>query len=399
MNLRLVDEVLHELLSVVKPTTKTEVRNLTKALGCVLTREVVSPVNVPPADNSAMDGYAVCASDISTDTWFEVSQRIAAGSEPGTLKKGTVARIFTGAQIPAGADAVIIQEDAEQDGDHVRFREHAAAGDNVRPLGQDIRSGEVIIAAGSLIDPASLALIASVGIPALEIFSPLKVAILSTGDELVEPGDQPKTGQIFNSNRYVLAGMLHQLGMQVVDIGIVRDTATATEAALLAAAQDADCIISSGGVSVGEEDHVKAAVEKLGQLNLWKLAIKPGKPLAFGHVKGVPFFGLPGNPVSSFVTFHIVARPYLRAMQGIRSPGNKSFFGCADFSFSAGGRREYLRVRLTPKEDGTTSLEKFPAEGSGIMSSVVWADALAEIEIGQTVVPGDLVRFYPLKGV
>ena len=413
MTLRPVDEVVARLLDLAQPTQMTESRVLDLALGCFLARDLESPVDVPPMPNSAMDGYAVDSRAVAGlvgdsnpgdsnvgdsnggDVWLPVSDRIAAGQTGGPLLPGTAARIFTGATLPDGADAVVIQEDTELHDRKVRLRQRPAPGDNVRPQGQDVTRGDVILQTGDRLGPDSLALVASVGIPEVTVYTPLKVAIMSTGDELVEPGSVTSPGKIYNSNRHALAGLLKVMGMTVIDLGIIKDTPADTETCLLAAAAQADCILTSGGVSVGEEDHVKAVVEKLGGIDIWKLAIKPGKPLAYGHVQGVPFFGLPGNPVSTFVTFLIIARPCLLAMQGARTPCHKAYFGAAGFDFQAGGRREYLRVRTNPGDDGQVHLDIFPNQGSGIMTSVVWADALAEVEMNQRVKPGDRLKFYP----
>lgn len=402
-NLQPVDTVVELLLARVQPVVAMESRHLDNALNCYLAETIVSPIDVPPANNSAMDGYALDSSSLksssssTTDTLLEVSDRIPAGSVGKPLVPGTLARIFTGAEIPAGADTVVIQEDTERLGDKIRILAMPHPGENVRPKGQDVGAGDAILSKGARLTPESLALAASVGVSEVNVFTPLKVAIMSTGDELVEPGGKTHPGQIFNSNRYAIAGLLRNMGMEVIDLGIVRDTQVDTERSLGEAARCADCIITSGGVSVGEEDYVKAAVEKLGKIDIWKLAIKPGKPLAYGEVNGVPFFGLPGNPVSTFVTFLMVAKPYLISMQGGSSPENIAYYGQANFNFKAGSRREYIRVQTSVTSNGVVMLEKFSNQGSGIMTSVVWADALAEVEIDQVVEPGDAIKFYPLR--
>ena len=394
--LRAVDDVVDQLLSAVVVTDRHETVNLDDALGKYLYRDICSPVFVPPAANSAMDGYAINSNDrsIAVGGVYEVSDRIAAGSVGNTLKAGSLARIFTGAPMPEGADTVLIQEDTSQIGAKVRINELPVPGENVRPKGQDIKKGETILPAGHRLRPQDLGLVASVGIPKIEVFQPLKVAILSTGDELVEPAGQLTPGQIFNGNSYALAGLLREIGMEVVDLGLVEDTERATRDALTEGAAGSDCILSTGGVSVGDEDHVRAAVEALGSLDIWRLAIKPGKPLAFGNVKGTPFFGLPGNPVSTYVTFMIIARPYLIAAQGGGEPRARCYFGMADFDFLAGDRREYLRVRVSTDEKGEVVVRKFGNQGSGIMSSVSWANALAEVEIGRQVTVGDRIKYY-----
>ncbi len=393
--LRPVDEVIAHLLDKVTPLTETRTVKLEDALGHYLASDITSSIDVPPAANSAMDGYAVISAEISEAELYDISARIPAGSVGEAIVAGTIVRIFTGAQIPPGADAVVIQENTERVGDQVRINVVPDRGENIRPQGQDISAGSIILKRGKRLQPQDLSLAASVGKSQVEIFRPLKVSILSTGDELVDPPGPTGPGQIYNSNRFALAGMLQDLGMEVVDLGIVADTLEATEEALRAGAEQSDCIVSTGGVSVGEEDYVKDVVERLGSLDIWRIAIKPGKPLAFGDVMGTPFFGLPGNPVSTFITFAIVARPYLIAYQGGSEIQATCYSGEAEFGHKAGSRREYLRVQ-TYLEDGRVKLRKFPTQGSGVMSSVSWANALAEIEVGQSVIPGDQLKFLSL---
>jgi len=321
-----------------------------------------------------------------------VSDRIPAGTVGQTLKPGSVARIFTGAPVPEGADAVIMQEVTELVGEEVRFNEVARPGQNIRQSGQDIRKGTTILSKGRNLRSQDIGLLASVGCGQVEVFKKLKIAVMSTGDELIEPGTALKPGQIYNSNHPTLQAMILQLGMEPVDLGLVEDSKEATEQALLRGAEISDCIISSGGVSVGEEDYVKGAVEKLGNLDLWRIAMKPGKPLAFGYVRGTPFFGLPGNPVSSFVTFMLIARPYLLKSQGSEALELVSIHGVTDFDMKPGSRREYLRVRTAQDDTGQVIVSNFSDQGSGVLSSVSWADGLAEIEIGREIRKGDKVR-------
>jgi len=390
-----VDEVVDWLLSRAKATDQSIVKSLDTALGLYLYLDICSPLDVPPAANSAMDGYAAAHGSLEVGGVYEVSDRIPAGTVGKPLKSGTLARIFTGAPVPEGADNVVMQENTTDLGDgKVQIKEIPELTGNVRPRGQDIEQGEVILARGHRLKPQDLALIASVGLAEVEVYRPLRIAIMSTGDELVEPPTALRPGQIYNANRYALAGLIRGLGMEVLDLGLVADTPEATRETLRQGALASDCILSTGGVSVGDEDYVRAAVESMGSLDIWRLAIKPGKPLAYGSVSGTPFFGLPGNPVSTFVTFMMIARPYLIATQGGNAPKAKHFYGVADFNFSAGNRREYLRTKIQWDENAEVTLSKYANQGSGIMSSVSWADTLAEVEIGQQITPGDKIKYY-----
>lgn len=395
-----VDEVIARLLDVAVPTTSVQTVALADATGRVLAKDVIASRNVPPAANSSMDGYAVNSADpaLAAGAELPVSDRIAAGQVGQMLVAGTAARIFTGASLPEGADAVVIQEDTEPGSDdHVRINVVPARGENVRPAGQDIKFGTTLLERGRRLRPEDLAVAASVGVASMEVYSPLRVALLSTGDELVDPPAEPGPGQIFNSNHYALVGLVRQLGMEVVNIGLVKDDFDATATALSDAAERADVIISSGGVSVGEEDHVKAALLQLGNLDMWRIAIKPGKPLAFGRVGSTPFFGLPGNPVSTYVTFRMIATPWLRRTQGMTSVLPDFYWAKARFEMGAGTRREYLRVRLESTPEGELEAELYPEQGSGVMSSVSWADALAEVDIGQEVRYGERLKVFLIR--
>nr|WP_277602396.1 gephyrin-like molybdotransferase Glp [Parahaliea mediterranea] len=365
---------------------------LGEALGAILAEDVVATIDVPAQDNSAMDGYALRAADASRP--LSVSQRIPAGTAPEPLAPGTAARIFTGAPIPAGADTVVMQEDCREEGGQLVIEATPAPGDHIRPRGQDLAAGSTVLRAGRRLKPQDLGLLASVGAASVAIYRPLKVAVVSTGDELVEPEDGAalRPGQLFNSNRYMLAALLEGLGMQVIDGGILPDDGPATGAAFERLAGEADCIISSGGVSVGEEDHVRAQVERLGELTLWRLAIKPGKPLAFGHVRGTPFIGLPGNPTSSFVTFCLLARPFLLKSQGASDWEPLAIPVRAGFSVARPGtRQDYLRVSLERQGDSLVA-RRFANQSSGVLSSVCFSDALAVVPVGATVCEGDLVE-------
>ena len=379
--------------------THTEVRTLLEALGCVLAENIVSSIDVPPADNSAVDGYAVRAADVMNA--LPISQRIPAGVTATPLEQASAARIFTGAEVPSGADAVVMQEECSADDSSVRIHQSArvASGDNIRPRGQDVKQGELVLAAGEKLLPWHLGLLASIGVDRVRVFTPLRVVVLSTGDELQEPGEPPAPGKIFNSNRYQLLGLLKECGFSGIDGGVVADTAAASEAALqryssCADVSCADVIITTGGVSVGEEDHVRAAVEKLGELSLWKMAIKPGKPFAFGRVGDAVFAGLPGNPSAVLVTFLILLKPFLQACQGQVEKSCAAQQLPADFAVAKPGRRqEYLRVRVVEK-DGQRVLMKHPNQSSGMLSSACWADGLAVLPAGVSVSRGDDLAFW-----
>ena len=342
-----------------------------------------------------MDGYALRVADAGQA--LPVSQRIPAGAVPAPLAAGSAARIFTGAPVPAGADCVVMQENCEENDGEVRVPGGLSVGDNIRPRGQDIQVGETALQGGRRLRPQDLGLLASLGLAEVPVYRPLRVAVLSTGDELVEPGSgAPPPGAIFNSNRYTLAGLINALGFDFVDGGIVEDSPDATAAALRSAAERADCVITSGGVSVGEEDHVKQQVEQLGELALWKLAIKPGKPLAFGRIGDTPFIGLPGNPTSVFVTFCLIARPFLLKLQGVRETGLPALKARACFAVARPGKRQdYLRVTLTRDGDDLLA-QRFPNQSSGVLSSVSHSNALAVIPPDTLVEQGQWVEVLPL---
>lgn len=401
-----LDEALARLLSAVQPLGETETLSTFDALGRVLATEVRSQLDVPPHDNSAMDGYALRVADLSgPGTVLPVSQRIPAGSLPQPLQPGTAARIFTGAFVPEGADAVLMQEQCEALDGAVRILGAVSPGLAIRRRGEDLRVGQPVLAAGTRLHAGSLGLAATAGAAQLCVARKPRVALFSTGDELALPGQPLKPGQIYNANRSTLHALLLGLGCEVRDLGIVPDSLAATRAALREAAdgqhdggQGVDLILSSGGVSVGEEDHLKPALQAEGRLDLWQLAIKPGKPLAFGEVRRAQgstwFVGLPGNPVSSFVTFLLFVRPLLLRLQGASELQPRGLQLPAAFRWTrADARREFLRARI----DEQGALVLFGNQSSGVLSSAAWADGLIDLPPGSTVEPGQLLRFLPFN--
>jgi molybdopterin molybdotransferase len=374
---------------------------LPEALGGVLAAGQHALINVPDFDNSAMDGYAVTTSDLDKPGCrLPVSQTIAAG-HPGTaLEKGTAARIFTGAPMPEGADAVVIQENTRAEEGRVAVMEIPAPGANIRLTGHDVDKGSEILSEGQRLRPQDLGLLAALGTASVTIKQPLKVAIINTGDEVVAPGQSLQPGQLYDSNSFTLDALLTGLGMHVIKKGIVDDSLAATQSALETAAQEADCIITTGGVSVGDEDYVRQAVENLGQLALWKLAIKPGKPFSYGRIQNIPFFGLPGNPVAVFVTFVLLVRPYLLKMQGVVNLNLPKLSVKAGFNTtSTNSRQEFIRVRMNEDAQGELELEAYGNQGSSIMTSLSWADGLAEIPAGESVDKGQRLNYFPFKGM
>jgi molybdopterin molybdotransferase len=381
-----------------------ETIDLMHAAGRVLAEDIVAPINVPPHDNSAMDGYVLRLDDAQASATqgkvLPISQRIPAGHFGTPIEAGTAARIFTGAPVPEGGELVVPQELTEASEAGVRLLQPMQAGQHIRRAGEDIAQGSVLVPVGTRLSAAHLGLIASVGQGSVSVRRRLRVAVFSTGDELRMPGEALGPGQIYNSNRFVHTALLAQMGHEVTDLGIVRDSLDATRAALREAAQRHDLIITCGGVSVGEEDHVKAAVQAEGELTLWSLAIKPGKPLAHGRVRradgsAAQFIGLPGNPVSSFVTLLIVVAPLFKAMLG-ETPREHALNLRADFAWPKPDKRqEFLRVRM----NAAGGLELYPNQGSGVLTSCAWADGLVDNPGGWAIAPGDTVRFLPLSGL
>ena len=397
-----LDDALPQLLAQAHALTVVQAVSTFEADGRVLAQDVMSALQVPPQDNSSMDGYAVRVADcVQADAVLRVTQRIPAGAHGTQLNAGEAARIFTGAPIPPGADAVVMQEDCEAlEGDQVKVNKVVPVGQWIRRSGEDVTRGSTVLSKGTRLSPAELGLAASIGLAQLQVSVRPRVALFSTGDELVMPGDvAPEAmpaGSIYNSNRFFLRAMLQRLGCEVTDLGIVPDQREATIAALRDAAQHHDLILTSGGVSVGEEDHIKPAVESLGELNLWQLAIKPGKPFAYGKVNrgdsghACHFMGLPGNPVSSFVTFLLLVRPFVLVLQGVTKTDIARTEMTAHFDWPrADKRREFLRVKRNAKG----GLDLFPNQSSGVLTSAVWGDGVVDNPAGQTISKGDTVRF------
>ena len=402
-----LDIALAELLAQVSTLQGVEEVSTFDADGRVLALDMLSSLHVPAQDNSSMDGYAMRCEDVgAAGKVLSVSQRIPAGSVGTALQPGTAARIFTGASIPTGADAVVMQEECEvlpdaNGASQIRVNAVPKSGQWIRRAGEDVALGAVVLRQGERLTPASLGLAASIGLASLAVVRRPKVALFSTGDELVMPGDiapqDMPPGSIYNSNRFFLRALLQRLGCVVTDVGIVPDNLEATKTALRSAAEGHDLILTSGGVSVGEEDHIKPAVQALGELNLWQIAIKPGKPFAYGKVNnaagGAHFIGLPGNPVSSFVTFLLLVRPFLLKLQGVQVVdliATKSIAVRADFTMAkADKRREFLRVKRNP----AGGLDLFPNQSSGVLTSAVWGDGLVNNPSGQTIANGDMVQF------
>ena len=386
-----VDEALEVLLAGARTVAEIEQVSALAASGRVLARAQASTMDVPPMDNSAMDGYAVRLADVqSPETRLRVAQRIQAGAVGKTLEPGSAARIFTGAPIPQGADAIVMQEFCAADGDAVVIRKVPKPGEWIRRAGSDVRKGDVVLSAGKRLLPQDTGLAASIGFGTLPVYRRVRLGLFFTGDELVMPGDPLPPGRIYNSNRFTLNGMAAAFGCEVRDYGIVPDTLDATRDALRRAARDCDIIVTSGGVSVGDADYVKPAVEAEGSLLMWKIAMKPGRPLAFGRVGESAFIGLPGNPVSSFVTFLIFVRPFLLKTQGMSEVAPRAIDVRADFDWpEPDSRREFLRV----KWNLSGGLDLYSTQDSAVLTSTAWADGLADNPANHAIRKGNRVRF------
>lgn len=384
-----VDDALARLLAEARPVAEVEEVPTLEATGRILARAQRSTMDVPPMDNSAMDGFAVRTADGER---LRVAQKIMAGSVGKPLEPGTAARIFTGAPIPPGADAIVMQEDTATEGDHVVLKKKPKSGDWIRRIGSDVRKGGEILPAGKRLLPQDTGLAASVGIGRIPVFRKVKLGLFFTGDELVMPGEPLAPGRIYNSNRFTLRGLGEVFGCDVRDYGIVPDSLQATRHTLRRAAGECDVIVTSGGVSVGEADYVKPAVEAEGKLLMWRIAMKPGRPLAFGSIQKSFFIGLPGNPVSSFVTFLIFVRPFLLRTQGVSHVEPKIVQARSDFDWpEPDSRREFLRV----KWNAQGGLDLYPTQDSAVLTSTAWADGLVDNPAGQAIRKGETVRFLP----
>ena len=395
-----IDKALSSLATTLDTVNDSELIPISDCVGRILSEDLVSAVNVPSLTNSAMDGYAIRTGDVqNATTKLKITQRIAAGEIGTKLGNAEAARIFTGAPIPGGSDAVVMQENCESNGEEIKVLQSVRVGENLRLAGEDIKSGITLLVAGHRLIPQDIGLAASIGVVSLKVKRNLRVAVMTTGDELVSPGVKLKPGQVYNSNFYSLLALLQQLNCEVVEIGITTDDLKATKTALEEAAQKVDCIVTTGGVSVGEEDHVKAAVRAIGHLDLWKLAIKPGKPFASGKVMGTQFFGLPGNPVSTFVTFLLLVKPLLLSMLGCQNIQlTRGFHIAANFDApQSGERQEYIRAKLAQDRIGKFSIEALLNQSSGVGTSLNLADGLAVIPPHTRIKKDDAIEFIPFS--
>ncbi len=396
-----LDEALPRLLDGLAPAVGTEFVDLRAAAGRILAEDVVAPRDLPPHDNSAMDGYAVRFRDLDVETRLPVSARVAAGHPPDApVPPGTAARIFTGAAMPEDLDTVVMQEECVEEDGYVTFPAAVKAGANVRPRGEDVKAGAATLMAGTRLRPQDIARAATLGRAELRVFERLRACVFSTGDEIRDPGEDDAPGTIFDANRYGIMALLEGLGFEVTDLGILKDDVDVVRDALLDASGGHHVVVTSGGVSMGDEDHVKAAVQSAGVLDLWRLAIKPGRPLAFGRVEGAVFIGLPGNPVAALATFMRVARPIALRLAGQWDAAPALFRVRAGFDFKRKpGRREWVRARLDRSGDEPVAV-MYPTQGSGVLNSMIAADGLVELpEDAERVVPGDMVDFLPFSEV
>jgi molybdopterin molybdotransferase len=396
-----VDEAISRLLDQAPPPPLAQMVRLDQAMGRVLAADIHSPVNLPAWDNSAMDGYALRAADLpQAGGCLSIGGRIAAGDQASSpLLAQQAVQIFTGAPLPPGADTVVPQERCRVEGERVWFPS-VSVGDHVRKEGEEVRRGHLLLKAGKRLRAQELGLLAGAGIARVEVYRPLQVCLLSSGNELREPGDPLAPGQIYNSNRYCLAALLRGWGVEVHDYGVMVDELAASRHALSLASSECDLLLSSGGVSVGEEDHLKQAIQELGNVDFWRLAIQPGKPLAFGEVAGKPWIGMPGNPSAALITALVVVRPFLLRAQGVTDVLPVPLAVPAGFDWlQRNKRRQYLRARLTPGADGQLSVELHPQQSSAMLTAACWADGLAVIECEQQVLKHDNVMFLSFAGL
>ncbi len=394
-----VDEAIRHLLDQAPPPPPVQRVGLDQALARVLAADIVCPMNLPAWDNSAMDGYALRAADLPVDGgYLALAGRIAAGDGPGEpLQAGQVVRIFTGAPLPPGADTVVPQESCQVDGERV-WLPSVNSGDHVRKEGEELRRGDRLLEAGTRLRAQELGLLAGAGVPQVDVYRPLQVGLLSSGNELREPGEPLAPGQIYNSNRHSLAALLRGWGVEVHDFGVMPDQLSASRQALRLAAAECDVLITSGGVSVGEEDHLKQAIEALGSIDLWRLAIQPGKPLAFGDVAGKPWIGLPGNPSAALITALIVVRPFLFRAQGMDKVLPVPLQLPAGFDWlKRNRRRQYLRARLVADANGHLCVELHPQQSSAMLTAACWADGLAVVECEAQLHKHDKVLYLPFS--
>lgn len=396
-----VDDAIAHLLDQVPPPPTAQVIALEQAMGRVLAADIHSPLNLPGWDNSAMDGYALRAADLPADGgYLPVGGRIAAGDR-GTrpLPAGQAVQIFTGAPLPPGADTVVAQERCKVEGQRVWFPP-VTLGDHVRKEGEELRRGDLLFSAGKRLRAQEIGLLAGAGVARVEVYRPLRVCLLSSGNELREPGEALAPGQIYNSNRYCLAALLKGWGVEVHDYGVMVDELAASRHALSLASSECDLLLSSGGVSVGEEDHLKQAIKELGSVDFWRLAIQPGKPLAFGEVGGKPWIGMPGNPSAALITALVVVRPFLLRAQGMTDVLPTPVTVAAGFDWlQPNKRRQYLRARLSADAGGALQVELHPQQSSAMLTAACWADGLAVIEREQLVHKHDQVLFLPFAGL
>lgn len=396
-----VDDAIAHLLDQVPPPPTAQMIPLEQAMGRVLAADIHSPLNLPAWDNSAMDGYALRAADLPGDGgYLPVGGRIAAGDQGTTpLPAGQAVQIFTGAPLPPGADTVVAQERCKVEGQRVWFPP-VTLGDHVRKEGEELRRGDLLFSAGKRLRAQEIGLLAGAGVARVEVYRPLRVCLLSSGNELREPGESLAPGQIYNSNRYCLAALLKGWGVEVHDYGVMVDELAASRHALSLASSECDLLLSSGGVSVGEEDHLKQAIKELGSVDFWRLAIQPGKPLAFGEVGGKPWIGMPGNPSAALITALVVVRPFLLRAQGMTDVLPTPVAVPAGFDWlQPNKRRQYLRARLTAEAGGELQVELHPQQSSAMLTAACWADGLAVIEREQRVHKHDQVQFLPFAGL